>query len=54
MQLSTTTWKLAFQDIKKVIDQSEPGNMLMIIEFFFKATLEVVSQINKAFKNTVR
>ena len=28
--------------------------MLMIIEFFFKATLEVVSQINKAFKNSVR
>ena len=28
--------------------------MLILIEFFFKATLEVISQINKTFKGTVR
>ena len=28
--------------------------MLILIEFFFKATLEVISQMNKTFKNSVR
>ena len=54
MRLATTQWKLAFQDIKKVIEQAESNNVLIIIEFFFKSVLEVVSQINKAYKNTVR